>query len=52
MVGASTSGYAFDIVVSGQYKYKSAWTSLTDETCKCIMWEGNECNKYIINDQL
>ena len=52
MAGASTSVYAFSSVVSGQYKYKSARTSLTDKTCKCIMWEGNKCNEYIVNDQL
>ena len=52
MAGARTSVHTFSIVVSGQYEYKSAWTSLTDKTCKCIMWEGNKCNKYIVNDQL
>ena len=38
MVGAITSSYAFDSVVSGQNKYKSIWTALTDKTCKCTMW--------------
>ena len=52
MACASTSVYTFSSVVSGQYEYKSAWTSLTDKTCKCTMWEGNKCNKYIVNDQL
>ena len=52
MAGASTSVYAFSRVVSGQDKYKSAWISLTDKTSKCIMWEGNEDNKYIVNNQL
>ena len=52
MKGASTGVYAFDSVVSGQYKYKSAWTSLTDKMCKCIMWEGNKSDEYIVNDQL
>ena len=52
MAGASTSVYTFSSVVSAQYEYKSAWTSLTDKTYKCIMWEGNKCNKYIVNDQL
>ena len=52
MAGANTSVYTFSSVVSGQYEYKSAWTSLTDKTCKCIMWEVNKCNKYIVNDQL
>ena len=52
MAGASTIAYAFSSVVSGQYEYKSAWSSLTDKTCKCMMWEGNKCNKYIVNVQL
>ena len=52
MAGASTSVYTFSSVVSGKYEYKSAWISLTDKTCKCIMWEGNKCNKYMVNDQL
>ena len=46
MAGASNSCYAFDGLASGQYKYKSAKTSLTDKTCKCIMWEGNEGDEY------
>ena len=42
--GASTGVYEFGSVVSGQYAYKSAWTSLTD---KYIMWEnGNKCDEY------
>ena len=49
MAGANTSVYTFTNVVSGQYEYKSAWTSLTDKTCQ---WEGTKCNKYIVNDQL
>ena len=36
MAGASTSVYDFDSVVRGQHIYKSAWTSLTDKTRKCI----------------
>ena len=52
MAGASTSDYTFSSVVSNQYEYKSVWTSLTDKTCKSNMWEGNKCNKYIVNDQL
>ena len=52
MAGASTSVYTFISVVSGQYEYKSAWTSLTDKTYKCIVWEENKCSKYIVNDQL
>ena len=42
MVGASTIAYAFTSVVSDQYKYNCAWTSLTDKTCKCI--SGKETN--------
>ena len=34
MAGASTIVYAFSSVVSGQYEYKSASTSLTDKMCK------------------
>ena len=52
MVAASTIAYAFSSVVSDQYKYNYAWTSLTDKTCKCVMWEGNKCNEYIVNVQL
>ena len=52
MAGASTITYAFSSVVSDQYKYNCVWTSLTDKTCKCIMWEENKCNKYIVNVQL
>ena len=52
VAGASSSVYAFDSVISGHYKYKSTWTSLTDKMCKCNMWEGNEGDKYIVNDQL
>ena len=35
MAGASTSVYEFDNVVKDQHVYKSAWTPLTDKTCKC-----------------
>ena len=49
---ASTSVYEFDNVVRGQHVYKSAWTSLTDKTCKCILWEDNEHDKYAVNDPL
>ena len=52
MAGTSTSVYASDSVVSGQYEYKIAWTSLIDKTCRFIMWEGNEYNEYTGNDQL
>ena len=52
MAGANTIAYAFSSVVSDQYKYNCAWTSLTDKTCKSIMWEGNKCNEYIVNVQL
>ena len=52
MVDTITSVYAFNSVVSSQYEYKSTWNSLTEKTCKCIMWEGNECDEYIVNDQL
>ena len=50
MAGASTSVYKFDNVVSGQYVHKSAWTPLTDKTCKCILREDNERDKYAINN--
>ena len=52
MASTSTSVYGLDSVVSGQYDYKSAWTSLIDKSCKCTMWEGDECNEYTVNDQL
>ena len=47
MAGASTSVYKFNNVVRYQYVYKSLWTTLTDKTCKCIMWEdNNKHNEY------
>ena len=46
MAGASTSVYEFDNVVRSQHVYKSAWTTLTDKTRKCILQENNECDKY------
>ena len=49
---ASTSVYEFDNVVRGQRVYKSAWTPLTDKTCKYILWEDNEHDKYAVNDPL
>ena len=56
MVGVSTSVYEFDSVVRGQDVYKSVWTSLTDwysKTRKCIpVWEGNERDKYAIDNRL
>ena len=52
MAGADAIVYAFSSVVSGQYEYKSASTSLIYKTCKCIMLKGNKCNKYIVNVQL
>ena len=47
MAGASTSVYKFNSVVRGQHVYKSAWTPLTDKTCKCILREDNKCDKYM-----
>ena len=44
--------YEFDSVVRGQHIYKSAWTLLTERTCKCILGEDNKHNKYAINDRL
>ena len=52
MAGASTSVYEFDNVVRGQHVYKSAWTSLTDKTRKCILQEDNEHDKYAVNNRL
>ena len=52
MAGASTSVYGFDSVVRGQHIYKSAWTPLTDEMRKCILWEDNKCDKYAVNNRL
>ena len=52
MAGASTNVYDFDNVVRGQHVYESAWTPLTDKTCKCIMQEDNKCDKYAVNNQL
>ena len=48
MVGASTSVYKFDNVVRGQHIHKSAWTPLTDKTCKCILQEDKEHDKYAV----
>ena len=42
MAGASTSVYEFYSMVRGQHIYKSAWTSLTDRTSKCILWEETD----------
>ena len=47
MEGAITSVHAFNSVVSGQYEYKSSWTSLIDKTCKCVMWEGKMQRIYV-----
>ena len=52
MASANTNVYEFDNVVRGQHIYKSAWTPLTDKTCKCILWEDNEHVKYAVNNQL
>ena len=52
MAGASTSVYEFDNVVRGQHVYKRAWTPLTDKTCKCILREDNECDKYAVSNRL
>ena len=49
MAGASTSDYEFDNVVRGQHIYKNA---LADKTCKCILREHNECDKYAVNNRL
>ena len=38
----ATSVYEFDNMVRGQHVYKSAWTSLTDKTSKCILREDNK----------
>ena len=47
MAGSSTK---FDSMVRGQHVYKSAWTSLTDKMRKCILYEGNECDKYAVSN--
>ena len=52
MAGASTSVYEFDNVVRGQHIYKSVWTTLTDKIHKCILREGNEGDKYAVNNRL
>ena len=52
MAGASISIYEFDSVVRGQHVNKSAWTPLTDKTCKCILWEDYKRDKYAVNNRL
>ena len=52
MAGATTSVYEFDNVIRGQHVYKSAWTPLTDKTCKCILQEDSERDKYAVNNRL
>ena len=48
MAGAT---YEFDSMVRDQHIYKSVWTPLTNKTCKCILQEDNECDKYTVNDE-
>ena len=50
MAGASTSVYKFDSMVRGHHIYVSAWSPLTDKTCKCILQEDNKRDKYALND--
>ena len=48
MAGASTSVYKFDSMVRGHHIYVSAWTPLTDKTCKSILREDNKRDKYAL----
>ena len=52
MAGASTSVYEFENMVRGQHVYNSAWSPLTDNMRKYILWEDNECDKYTENNKL
>ena len=50
MADVSAGIYEFDNVVRGQHVYKSVWTSFSDKTHKCIMWEDNEHDEYAVVD--
>ena len=52
MAGTSISVAEFDSVIRGQHVYKSVWIPLTDKMHKHIMWEDNECDKYVVNNWL
>ena len=52
MAGTSISVAEFDSVIRGQHVYKSVWIPLTDKMHKHIMWQDNECDKYVVNDRL